>query len=221
MGCSPIALFGMDMASSPDQPGRRHTLDSDPSIERGSGFDSQTDFFTVPGNFDERVPTFMFGELKALNARLSKLQQGRVINVNDRGAQLDNATLTRPEDFRMELPACDKRRILAQLPPPESETLDTLRAAMSELGSAGAKGCRVAASARATLDGGDMAAAAIMLRELFATGNFGRAMGAFALKIMPHLTTPMTRDPAFWRGLVDELEELSCLAQAVYEVPVV
>jgi hypothetical protein len=221
LGCSPIVLFGMDMASSPDQPGRRHTLDSDPSIERGSGFESQTEFFTVPGNFDERVPTFMFGELKALNEAFACFPQGHVINVNDRGARLENATLMTPGDFHLEFLEYDKRKTLSQLPASETESLETLRAAMSELGAAGAKGCRLAASARAALDGNEVAAAASMLRELFATGNFGRSMGAFALKVMPHLTPPVSGDPAFWRGLIDELEELSCLAQADYEVPVV
>ncbi|MGH8018572.1 MAG: 6-hydroxymethylpterin diphosphokinase MptE-like protein [Opitutaceae bacterium] len=217
MGCAPIHLFGMDLAADAADPVRRHAADSDPTIARGAGFATQQEMPLVPGNYVEGVPTFLYGELRAFNKRLGELPPGLVVNVNDRGARLASATLVHPGSFDLPARAEAKRRRLWQLAAPSVTDAEGVRAAFAEIGAQGAHGCREAAELRAHLSDGRAAEALAQLRRLFSNETFGRAMGSFALKIMPHLAAGMNDDGEFYAGLVDELEELCCLAEGLYE----
>ncbi len=219
MGCAPIHLFGMDLAADAADPARRHTADSDPTIERGSGFATQQQMPVVPGNYLERVPTFLHGELRAFNKRLDELPPGLVVNVNDRGARLANATLARPDSFVLPALAEPKRRRLSPLAAPSVPDAENVRAGLAEIGAQGARGCREISELRAHLREGRAMECVARMRRLFSNENFGRAMGSFALKIMPHLASGASGDAEFYGSLVDELEELCCLAGGLYETP--
>lgn len=204
LGCSPIYLFGLDLALSGRQ---RHTAAVDATIYARSGFDAEQEFPEVPGNWEPSVPTHALGDWRALNARLATFPAGTVGNVTDRGARLENTCAIRPDEWVMP-PAVDKAVRLAALedagvsPATWSETAAELRRCGERLDAA-------LPELRAVLASGGPAAVAVALRPWLADATIGRALGAYALKLMPHLLPPTEGDATFWSGLLDELGELS------------
>jgi hypothetical protein len=222
LGCAPIFLFGMDLAADAADPRRRHNADSDPTIDRGEGFHLQTSLPAVPGNYSESVPTFLFGELQGVNERLAALAPGLVVNVNDRGARLENCALVHPREFVPPPEAgVRKRRVLSALAGPFSVAPEAMRGALGAIGAQGAYGCREVETLRDVLREHGVDALVARLRSLFVQEQFARTMGAFSLKLMPHLTPPVEGDEQWWSAMLDEMQDLSCLAEAVYGASVV
>ncbi|MBI2510759.1 MAG: DUF115 domain-containing protein [Opitutae bacterium] len=213
LGCAPIFLFGLDLALSGRQ---RHTGAADASIYVRSGFDAAQEFSKVPGNWEERVSTHAPGDWRALNARLASFPAGSVFNVNDRGARLENATPVRPDAWTPP-EACAKAERLALLarggadaPAPAAAT-----AALAELRACGRRLLATTPELRRALAARGPEAVAVALRPVLADPAFGRALGGFALKLMPHLLPPTEGDADFWRGLLDEFEALAIALESV------
>lgn len=217
-GCAPIHLFGLDLATSDEAAAPRRALDADPSIYGDpAGFAAPLP--RVPGNHAAEVPTPVLADWHALDRRLADWPAGLVINVNDRGARLRNTTVVHPDQFHAPKAAASKRQSLGRLPQPAIPDGPAMRAARAELGSFGARGCRAVAAARAQVESGNLAGAAAGLRALYADEDFARAFGAFSTKAMPQLLAPQEAGEEAFRTLLDEFEELACLAEAVYEMP--
>jgi len=212
LGCAPIHLFGMDLALSAKQ---RHAAGADRSIYAASGFVAEQAFPEVPGNYSPTVPTHALTDWRDLDARLAEWPPGLVFNVNDRGARLRNATLVHP-DRLTSLPPADKARALAALSAPETADPVVLENALAPVRAAGQGIGAALPGLRAALTRGSPEAVIVGLRGLLADGNTGRALGAYALKLMPHLLPPTEGDIAFWQTQLDELTELSLLMQAVH-----
>jgi len=215
MGCSPIYLFGMDLALDPASPSSRHNSAADATVYAASGFNFEQKYPLVPGNFGKELPTHIIGDLRALNRRLSEWPFGLVVNVNDRGARLDNATLVAPADLSVRSPAIDKHRLLDGLAKPAPVSRESLSSSLGSLRALGEAGIEAMAAPRRALEQGGPSAAAAELRRLFSQGDFGRAMGAFSLKAMPHLVMPVEGDALFWGGLLGELDELVRIAASI------
>ncbi len=90
-----IMLVGMDLAGSGSgehryakNTGRTHiTLHAET-------------YHQIPGNFEKSVPTPFFSDWRETSEACAKISQERlVINLNDRGAQLDGTTLIHPNGF--------------------------------------------------------------------------------------------------------------------------
>jgi len=157
---------------------------------------------------------------QALDARLADWPPGLVVNVTDRGARLRNTTLVHPRSVAMVRAPSPKRPALSRLPAPVPRDLAAVRAACHEIGVAGTQGCRTVAAVRENWGTGGAVGATAALRVRFAEGEFARIMGAFSLKVMPHLCTPEPIAPDLLRVLLEELEELSCLAEGLYDIRV-
>ncbi len=200
LGCAPIYLFGLDLAS-----------DAGASMYRESGDGPALDMPHVPGNHAKAVPTLAYGELRALNERLAAWPAGLVINVNDRGARLRNTTVVHPDAFTL-APAGAKASRLAALTPIAPLAPAVLHAARNRVRLAATLGRTKAAEIRRTLEHRTPEAAAVALRQLFSDQTFAHVFGDYSLKLMPHLVPPIEPDPAPWHALLDELDELCALA---------
>ncbi|OAM88608.1 DUF115 domain-containing protein [Termitidicoccus mucosus] len=217
LGCEPIYLFGMDLALDAREPSRRNTKDADGGLYVNSGFNASLRMPTVPGNYSAVVPTHVIGDWRALDARLADWPPGLVHNVNDRGARLRNTVLVKPDNFRLDVAVPDEPKVTA-LRALDETSVDRndslLQAALQALRRSAALGRERLPSIRKALAQGGPEKAVGHLRLLLVDEGFGRAMGAFALKLMPHLVPPIEGDIAFWTKLIDECEELSELAGA-------
>lgn len=211
LGCSPTYLFGLDLALSGTQ---RHTAAADGSIYTQSGFDAAQQFPAVPGNWSDTVPTHAPGDWRAVNARLATFAPGTVLNVNDRGARLENAPAVQPDEWIAPL-ACAKDARLALLPPAGGADGLALAARLEELQVCGRRISAALPELRALLVRRGPEGVATALRPLLADALLGRALGAFALKLMPHLLPPTEGDVAFWNGMIAELEQLAQALAAV------
>jgi hypothetical protein len=218
LGCSPIYLFGLDLALDPAAPATRHNAAADPTVYASSGFDPLQRLPRVSGNYGDTVATHVYGDLQALNRRLSLWPQDLVFNVNDRGARLDNTTLVHPHAFSVAAPAGVKSAVLSRLCPPEKVPDAVLASALGSLRRLGETGTASMYTLRQVLDLGGPEALCGHLRQLFADRDFGRAMGSFSLKVMPHLVPPAEGSAVFWSSLLDEMEELSVLSSKVGSV---
>lgn len=215
LGCRPIYLFGMDLALDPKSPQMRNSASADPALYAKSGFNPLLKMPRVPANDGGEVPTHLYGDWCALNERLAQWPAGLVVNVNDRGAQLVNTVLVHPERFALEAVPGAKRPLLASLGAPASPDAATLEASLGAVARMGERGRAAVPGLRKALLEGGPAAASAALRALFTNPDFARMMGAFSLKVIPHLAPPVEGTTPFWKELVDEAEELCGLAAAV------
>jgi hypothetical protein len=217
LGCAPIYLFGLDLALSGTQ---RHTGAVDATIYARSGFDATQACPEVPGNWSETVPTHAPGDWRALNARLANFPAGAVINVNDRGARFENAPAVQPADWIAPAPSAAgaKAERLAVLESGGRIDAAAERAAtiaFAELRTCGQRVRATLPAVRLALATRGPEGAAAALRPLLADAAVGRALGGFALKLMPHLLPPTEGDADFWRGLLDECEQMAAALEAV------
>lgn len=199
LGCAPIFLMGLDLALSG---GQRHTSGTDAAMYRRSGFDAAQEHPTVPGNWEERVPTHALGDWRALDERLAGWPAGLVVNVTDRGARLSNTTVMRPEDWNP--PAGGAAVDLPAAP----ETVREEGAIFARLRAAGESVGAAVPRARSALVSAGPTGAVMELRRLLQQDEVARALGGFALKLMPHLLPPVEGGAEHWGGLLDELDQL-------------
>jgi hypothetical protein len=215
LGCAPIYLFGLDLALDASEPARRHTAEAEPALYKDSGFDANQRFPEIPGNYTRTVPSHIVGDWRLLDARLAGWPAGLVYNVTDRGASLSNTTLVHPDNFSLPAPADNKAPMLANLAQCEPTEPIVLEAVFSQLRETGRKESMAISGLRVLLAKGGPPAVAAAFRPLFADKTLGRVLGAFSLKIMPHLMPPLEGDAAFWSLLIEEYAELLALAQTV------
>lgn len=210
LGCDPIYLFGLDLAVDPANQARRHQQHADPALYTQSHYDPTASLPLVPGNYAETVPCFALGDWRELDARLAARADSHVINVTDRGARLRGTTVVHPATFSLSAPGGAKPARLAALassPAPTSTALARLRA----LGERNQQA--IPALKKAFAESGPTALVAAWVPLVLDPEN-GRALGAFALKLMPHLVPPIESDPALWQTLLEEFTQLSALMQS-------
>lgn len=212
LGCAPIYLFGLDLAVDAAAPHKRHNAGADASVYRNSGYDPSQDLPQVPGNYAAEVPTFAYGDWQALDARLANWPAGLVHNVNDRGARFRNTTLIDPQHFAPAQGSADAPARLRNLPDPAPLDPAIFNAALHRVRLAGRLGLTQGAHLTRLLAHRGAEPLAIELRRLFTDQAFARVLGAFSLKLMPHLVPPIEPDTALWSDLLRELSELSHLA---------
>jgi hypothetical protein len=212
LGCSPIYLFGMDLAADATDPIKRHMSGADSTLYKDSGYDPARQLPKVPGNYVDKLPTFLLGDLRPLNARLSTWPSELVHNVNDRGAVLENTTLVHPDHFKAPKFEGDIQSTLEHLASPTITQDHIVKVALSRLRAAGAYGLDTIPMLRTLLAQGGPSDLVIGLRKLWCEEDFPEAMGAFSFKLMPHLTLPVEGDEVFWKKQLDELEDLVQLA---------
>lgn len=218
LGCAPIYLFGLDLAADTTNPAVHHNQDADPAIDRQEPAGGR-DLPSVPGNYAEQVPTFLHSDWSACDARLATWPDGLVINVNDRGARLRQTRLMHPRQFSLSGDGAPKRPALAHLSAPGVENPAAVRTVFALVAAQGARGCRAVAGLRRQLEQCDVAGLAAGLTRLLADREFALVLGSFTQKVLPHLATAdATID--FWTDVLDEFEELCCLAAAVDDDPV-
>jgi hypothetical protein len=209
LGCAPICLFGMDLALNASGPPTRHHADVDKTVYVNSGFDEAQQFPKVPGNYSPEVPTHVIGDWRQLSDRLARWPEGLVWVVTDRGARLANTTVMRPEDFALPSTGQEKSAMLARLPGALAAPPEVLRTVMGEYAQCSQliQGCLP--GIRAALSRGDIPATAKQLLPLFREKHTGMILGAFSLKLMPHLVPPLEEKREIWEALVTELAGLS------------
>jgi hypothetical protein len=212
LGCAPIYLFGLDLAVDAAAPHKRHHAGVDATVYLNSGYDPSQDLPQVPGNYAAEVPTFAYGDWQALDARLASWPTGLVHNVTDRGARFRNTTLVAPDQFDLLQSSVATRAGLRSLPDPAQPDSAVLNAAFHRVHLAGRLGVTQSAQLTRLLAHRGPEPLAIELRRLFTDQAFARVLGAFSLKLMPHLVPPIEPDTALWSDLLRELGELSHLA---------
>ena len=220
LGCSPIYLFGIDMAANAADPATRHHSGVDPSLYQASGYRGDRPCPRVPGNYAPEVSTYLLGDLRALNQRLATWPSGLVVNVNDRGARLANTAVVHPADFSLADPGVAKAPRLEALgaaaggdqPAVEAALLRLAQVVVRHSGSVAALHQGPKSPSVADLVGG--------LRVLFSDPSFSKVMGAYSLKLVPLLLPPTDQDPSGWAALVNELSELMELAEEAAFAPV-
>jgi hypothetical protein len=206
----------MDLALNAE--GQRHHSDVEASIYGKSGFKAGQEFPRVPGNFSAEVPTHVIGDWRALDRRLAGWPAGLVWVVTDRGAKLSNTTVVLPEDFALPAGETRKEALLAALPkviPPPREAVGKIA---ERFGQFGGRLAAWAPSLHKTLETGGAAALAASLRSLFATPENGQILGAYSLKLMPHLLPPLEEGGTDWEAIITELEQLGIGAVRAGEV---
>jgi len=215
LGCAPIYLFGLDLALDPARPDRRHTADAEPSLYSTAPFDTSQRLPEVPGNYAPTVPTHILGDWQVLDNRLAGWPVGLAYNVTDRGAWLRNTTLVHPDNFSLASPSVSKDGILSRLGTPDPAGAALVAGAFSQIRETARREAAAVPALRAALAKGGPPAAAAEFRLHFADQTLGRVLGAFSLKIMPHLMPPLEGDSVFWSTLIDEYSELLAVAQTV------
>jgi hypothetical protein len=208
LGCSPIYLFGMDLALNPDGPVRRHHELVDPAIYANSGFNARQQFPRVPGNFAAEVPTHVIGDWRALDRRIAGWPRGLVSVVTDRGARLRNTTVVRPEQFLLPSGELNKEQRLSVLSEPLAPPAESFRVVLEKLTRFGSYLVQWAPSLRRALETGGPDRLVDNLRTLFADPENGRMLGAYSLKLMPDLLPPIPEDAALWRLAIGDLENI-------------
>ncbi len=212
MGCDPIYLFGLDLAVDPANQARRHQRDADPGLYTKSNYDPSAALPRVPGNYVETVPCFALGDWRALDARLDSRTRPRIFNVNDRGARLRGTTLVHPNQFTPPAAADDKIARLAALPSSTDVPPETVNQVLARLHAIGGRWLEELPSLRRALERGP-AEVAQAFRPIVLDPEGGRALGGFALKLMPHLVPPIEGERPFWEALLNEFAELAELAR--------
>lgn len=209
LGCSPIYLFGMDLALDDTGRGRRHHGAVESSAYVESGFHAAQEFPRVPGNFSPTVPTHVVGDWRSLDRRLAQWPAGLVHVVTDRGARLRNTTLVRPEEFSLPPGARpSKETALAALPAGISPSAAVRTAVADALAGFGASLVGRTPSLRAALDVRGASAVVDSLRALFTVPEHDSMLGAYALKLLPHLLPPLEEEAIHWKTIIDVLAEL-------------
>jgi hypothetical protein len=219
LGCSPIYLFGLDLAASADAPHVRHHSGVDPTLYASSGYHAERPCPRVPGNYEPEVSTFLLSDVRALNRRLAEWPSGLIHNVNDRGVRIANTTVVHPRDLKLGRPAPDKAARLAALGgPPEGEA-SRAEAALQALAGVALRHSAQLDRLRRTLGQGRVGELVAGLRVLFSDPAFSRVLGAFSLKVVPLLLPPHEADATVWTALMDELAELVTLAETAVVEP--
>jgi hypothetical protein len=211
LGCGPVYLFGMDLAVDAADPARRHHGEADPALYRASNYDPSASLPRVPGNYAESVPCFALGDWRELDARLAGRTQPPIYNVNDRGARLRGTVLVHPDRFGLEAPPGPKSARLAAMPPAEQGP-GVPAEALARLRSGGRRAADDAGRLRIALERGGPQALAEAFRQALSDAEIARLLGAFSLKLMPHLFPPIEGDASTWGVLLAEYTELARLA---------
>jgi len=207
LGCDPIYLFGLDLAVDSTDQARRHQRDADPALYVQSLYDPAVSLPRVPGNYAPAVPCFALGDWRELDTRLAGRVGSKIFNVTDRGARLRGTTLIHPDDFSVQAPVQPKTAPLSLLDRPSAE----LPGVATRIRTAGEQ-CRTALpSLRDALARGGPPALASAFVPLMVGPDTGRLLGAFGLKLMPHLVPPIEGDATFWKTLLAEYGELCAL----------
>jgi len=214
LGCAPIYLFGFDLALDTREAVLRYAEGSRAPMFAAAESEAVGRVPEIPGNYGRVVPTDVLDEWRIVDARLASWPAGLVYNVTDRGAALRNTTLLHPDNFALPEPG-SRSPLRMRLPEPEPVDAAVLEAAFGQVRETARRASAGLAGLRAALARGGPPALASALRPLFADQAIGRVLGAFSLKIMPHLMPPLEGDAAFWGALVEEYAELLALAQAV------
>ena len=213
LGCDPIHLFGLDLAVDPANQARRHHQDANAALYVDSNYDPTAQLPRVPGNYSDTVPCFALDDWQELDARLASRTAPRVFNVTDRGARLRGTTLIHPDQFTLDAPIGVKHARLAGLSSESSSNDPAIARALNRLSAVGEECHRALPELKRALERKGPAALAEAFRPLLVDPSSGRALGAFALKLMPHLVPPIEGDRAFWETLLSEFEELATLAR--------
>jgi hypothetical protein len=210
LGCDPIHLLGLDLAVDPANQARRHQKDADATLYVRSNFDPTVRLPRVPGNYAETVPCFALGDWRELDARLAARTFPRIINVTDRGARLRGTALVHPDNFRLDSPLLDRNALaIALKTDASSEPVD---GALTALRMVGERCTQALPELRHALARRGPAGLAAAFTPLVLDPEIGRAFGAYALRLMPHLVPPIEGDQAHWQTLLDEFAELAALA---------
>ena len=150
--------------------------------------------------------------MSTLDERLAARTSGTIINVNDRGARLRGTTLMHPAQFALAPTAGEKTAALAHLAAATEPNPALSARALAQLRSGAEVGVRALPSLRAVWKNGGPTALAEAMRQVIIAPDFGPVLGAFALKLMPHLVPPIEGDAMLWQSLLKEFEELTILA---------
>lgn len=209
LGCAPICLFGLDLAVDPARQARRHQQDADPSLYSNSNYDPTATLPRVPGNYADTVPCFALGDWRQLDARLATRTDRRYYNITDRGARLSGCTVIHPDAFSLDAPSGAKLPLLAALP--SGTPADP--AVLAKIHALGARCAQSLPTLHQALAQSGPAALAEAFRPLLRDPDTARVLGAYALKLMPHLMPPTEGDTALWQGLLEEFAELCALLQ--------
>jgi hypothetical protein len=208
LGCSPICVFGMDLALSEHGPVQRHHRAVESSVYTQSGFNPDQSFPRVPGNFSPDVPTHVIGDWRALDRRLATWPADLVWVVTDRGARLRNTTPILPDQFTLPPATLEKHSLLAGLPPIPPPPPQPLSVASAKLEQFGASLASEAPALRQALDTRGLDAITGRLRTFLSTPEYGLMLGAYSLKLMPQLLPPIEQDATHWLSIINELESL-------------
>ena len=149
---------------------------------------------------------------RALDERLAARTRPHVFNVNDRGARFRGTTLIPPDQFALDAPEGAKHAALAAVAPLASDA-PAISTALTRLRATAANARRVLPDLQRALDRGGPAALATAFRPLLTDPECSRFLGAFALKLMPHLVPPIEGDAALWRKFVTEFAELTAFVE--------
>ena len=95
LGPSAIILFGMDLSCGGNGEKRYAEVTGRQNIEVNTSF-----YHKIPGNYCETVPTPFFSDWQETSKKCLEISKNTLlININDRGAQLEGTNLLHPKDF--------------------------------------------------------------------------------------------------------------------------
>ena len=211
MGCSPIYLFGMDLAGDPKDPSQIRVDTADSSIYQKSGFQADTIRPMVQGNYTEKLPTHLLPDIHALNQRLKNWPKELVYNVNDSGVKLDNTTLIHPDKFEPPTATSGTEQLLGSLPPSTCSPEKRLQEISRLFRDSGLILAEKLPALHQTFKQQSTEHLAGALRDLWSQENIANLLGAYSFKLLPHLVHPISEDTVFWEKQLEEINELSRL----------
>jgi len=205
LGPSVIALVGMDLAGGGTGEERYANNTGRSHIQIHAGH-----FHKVPGNFDPTVPTPFLSDWEETSEFTREISGRRlVVNLNDRGAQLEGTTVVHPKDIE------EVRRAI-------SENLTSFKSSKEDLLSKkrDVQGKGMTQILMHLANRCDQAWKSFPCKEtsrqeridylntLFANRDMASLLGDFAFTILPKITSQMQIDDDSLKGVLAQLEKL-------------
>jgi hypothetical protein len=88
-----------------DQSKRHHSY-ADKDLYVKSNYNAEAQLPLVPGNFEEKVASFAYGDWQQMDQRYAARQKPKIYNVSDRGARFRGTKVIQPSDLNLDSIDC-------------------------------------------------------------------------------------------------------------------
>ena len=166
-------------------------------------------YHDIPGNFSETVPTPFLSDWQETSDYCLRISQKKtVINLNDRGAKLEGATLVHPDQIEELKEALNENLKAFKL---EDRTVLDIRKSLTGMGliqllTQLVTFCDQYWDALAEEETENTSSQLNFLRNLLSNREFASLLGDFAFSIMPKISADKTMEPKELKSAIKQLQ---------------